>query len=105
MIALPRTALLLTIIWTAPLYTEGSLLGAPADCRECAVLFYPQRVGANWWQQPTVVDTLAKLPATDGQSMGYLVPLWVGYGSLNVKCQDAAYNWSRPSNYVESKNP
>lgn len=98
-------ALLLTLTWTAPVCTQGSVLCAPAECVECAVLFIPQKTAALWWMQPTVVDTLQKLPASDGKAMGYLVPLWVGYGSTNVVCRDAARNWSVPSNYQESKTP
>lgn len=97
--------LALTLYWTAPTTTQGSELGAPADCVECAVLFYPQKTGVRWWEQPTICDTLAKLPASDGASMSYIIPLWVGYGTSGVICRDAARNWSGPSNYVESKKP
>lgn len=93
----------LTLAWTAPLLTEGG--HAPADCFECAVLLIPQKLGISWWESKTITDTLVKLPASDGRSMSYLLPLWVGYGSANVICRDAAMNWSLPSNYWESKNP
>lgn len=95
--------LALWLLWTAPTTVEQG--HAPAECVECAVIFIPQKVGARWWEQPTVTDTLAKLPASDGQAMQYMLPLWVGYGSTNVVCRDAAGNWSLPSNCAESKKP
>lgn len=99
-------ALSLTLAWTVPTLSVGPAeFPVPAECVECAVLFIPQKLGARWWEQPTVIDTLAKLPAQDGAAMAYLVPLWVGYGATNVVCRDAAGNWSRPSNGEESKNP
>lgn len=102
---MPAILLALVLTWTAPLYTQGSDLGAPAGCIECAVLFYPQKTGPAWWTIPTTCDTLAKLPASDGAVMSYIIPLWVGYGSTNVICRDAAINWSPPSNYEVSKKP
>lgn len=93
----------LTLTWTAPLLVDRG--NAPAECVQCAVLLIPQKLGARWWEAPTVTDTLARLPAHDGEAMAYLVPLWVGYGAGNVVCRDSAGNWSLPSNYVESKRP
>jgi hypothetical protein len=95
----------LTLAWTAPLYADRTTHYEPAGCVACAVLLIPQKLGPSWWEQRTITDTLATLPATDGTAMAYLMPLWVGYGSGNVVCRDAAGNWSGPSNYVESKRP
>lgn len=91
----------LTLLWHAPLLTEGGHV--PADCVECAVLYYAQKTGVTWWKMPTLADTLAFVAVIDGQACSYVVPLWVGYGSTNIVCRDAAYNWSLPSNYWESK--
>lgn len=105
LLAVPAHAEARTLAWTAPSCSFGDIVCVPPGCVECAVLFYPQKTGGFWWADPTVCDTLQKLPATDGQSMSYLVPLWVGYGTIQVECRDAAGNWSPPSNHVESRNP
>lgn len=97
--------LALTLSWHAPICTQGSDLCAPASCVECAVVYVHRRTGPTWWREPVVRDTLAKIAATDGRAMGYLLPLWVDYGTTLVVCRDAARNWSRWSNLRESKRP
>ena len=94
--------LALHLTWTVPsLDARGR---GPAGCAECAVLHVPQKTGVDWWRQPTVYDTLAKLPAVDGTVMGYFVPLYIWYGTSIVICRDSSYNWSRHSNYTISKD-
>jgi hypothetical protein len=95
--------LLLTLTWHAPQYAEGSTMPGSAGCTECAVLYWRQRTGPEWWRDQSPPDTLAKLPASDGAAMGYITPLWASWGTCNVVCRDAAGNFSRPSNHVPSR--
>lgn len=104
-----------TLTWTAPVCTQDSPACAPAGCDSCFVLYVPRKVRTEeiadnvyiivreWWEQPMVVDTLARLPASDGQAMGWLMPLWVGHGTAIVVCRDSAGNVGRHSNYVPSR--